>query len=332
MSFKKPTSEQAYLKMAIYGPQGSGKTFTSLLFAEGLAKHMNKRVAYVDTERGTDFYIKEVKQRQVHPDAFKIDREDTRSIATVTKSVKELDPKEYGVIVIDSISHIWDSCQEAYPEEKKTSAGTIPFHAWVQIKKPYKDLLNWLLDSEFHMIICGRQKNVYSNEDDQLKKVGVDMRAENETAYEPHICIRMEPVKDQKNTAKSVYQAFVEKDRSGVLGGKIITNPNFHTIEPLLPLLGGTQAKMEDEDERIARDSELLLNKKKQQDKQAKSRDLFAKASSDITTTENLIELNAVADFIKKNKRYMVEEHMASLKQLFDHKRTSLVNETSKEI
>ena len=50
--FRKASPEQAALKFAIYGPPGSGKTFTTLLVAEGLANIIGKRVAMVDTERG----------------------------------------------------------------------------------------------------------------------------------------------------------------------------------------------------------------------------------------------------------------------------------------
>ena len=35
--FRKAKAEQAALKLGIYGPPGSGKTFTALLLAEGLA-------------------------------------------------------------------------------------------------------------------------------------------------------------------------------------------------------------------------------------------------------------------------------------------------------
>ena len=34
---QKPHLRKAALKMALYGPAGSGKTFTALLLAEGLA-------------------------------------------------------------------------------------------------------------------------------------------------------------------------------------------------------------------------------------------------------------------------------------------------------
>ena len=50
--FVKAKSEQAFFKVALYGKTGSGKTLTSLLWAEGLAAREGKRVAFVDTERG----------------------------------------------------------------------------------------------------------------------------------------------------------------------------------------------------------------------------------------------------------------------------------------
>jgi hypothetical protein len=47
-AFKKPQPLKAALKMALYGPAGSGKTFTALLAAEGLASHTGKRIALVE--------------------------------------------------------------------------------------------------------------------------------------------------------------------------------------------------------------------------------------------------------------------------------------------
>ncbi len=54
--FRKQKPMQAAIKMAVYGSAGKGKTFTTLLMAEGIAKATGKRIAYVDTESGTDFY------------------------------------------------------------------------------------------------------------------------------------------------------------------------------------------------------------------------------------------------------------------------------------
>ena len=99
--FRKAKAEQAALKMGIYGPPGSGKTFTSLLIAEGIAKLQGKRVAMVDTERGSDFYCQSVPTRQVHPEAFDFDALYTRSITETLAAIRGLSTDEYGIVVIN---------------------------------------------------------------------------------------------------------------------------------------------------------------------------------------------------------------------------------------
>jgi hypothetical protein len=45
------------------------------------------------------------------------------------------------------------------------------------------------------------------------------MKAEGETAYEPHILIRMEAIKPKKTNELAQIVAYAEKDRTGVLAG-----------------------------------------------------------------------------------------------------------------
>lgn len=254
--FRKAKAEQAAMKVGVYGASGSGKTFTSLLMAEGLAKAAKKRVAFVDTERGTDFYVKDVPARQVHPQGFDIDALYSRSLTEVLAEVRRLDPETYGCVVLDSMTHLWEAARNAYAG-KKNGAGQIPFHAWASIKRPYKELMECLLSSPMHVIICGRQGNEYAEDDDgELKMVGHKMKAEGETPYEPHILIRMEGIRDHGVTH---YVAYVEKDRTGVLAGKTIANPNFDSLcAPVMPLLGGAQAKMQSSDDAAAQDADAL--------------------------------------------------------------------------
>ena len=257
--FRKAKAEQAALKMGIYGPSGSGKTFTALLLAEGLAKVTGKRIAFVDTERGTDFYCKDVPARKIHPKAFDFDALYTKSITEVLDAIKSLNAKEYGIIIIDSITHIWEAARAAYTG-KETKAGTIPFHAWGKIKKPYKELINLLLSSEMHVMFCGRQGNEFEEDEEsgELKKTGVKMKAEGETPYEPHILLRMEGIKNHK-TREVIITAFAEKDRTGVLAGQTIAWPTFDNIvKPLLSLLGGKQAHIASDEETSVKDSERL--------------------------------------------------------------------------
>lgn len=323
--FKKAEPEQGFIKMSIYGPQGSGKTFTALLIAEGLAAHMRRRVAVVDTERGTDFYCKEVPKRSVHPAAFDFDAIYTRSLLDTSEAIMGVDTNVHGVVILDSMSHMWDAAIGAY-EGKTTKADTIPMQAWGKIKKPYKELLRFLMDAPMHVLILGRQKNIFENTPDgQMIKTGVGMRAEGETEYEPHICARMESKKDKDDSARSTVYAIFEKDRTGILAGRTYANPTFTIFEPVMPLLNGQQAQSEDPDEVAARDSELLEKEtEKKKAKEEKSAVLFKQFNGEITVCDSLDELNSIATELKKQKRYIVEDHLNSIRLIYGQRHDDL--------
>jgi hypothetical protein len=99
--FAKLTSLKAALKLALYGQAGSGKTFTALLLAEGLSRQCGRRVAVLDTEQGTAFYSQAVPARKAHPQAFDFDVLHTRSVTEELAALHDLNPAEYGVIIVD---------------------------------------------------------------------------------------------------------------------------------------------------------------------------------------------------------------------------------------
>jgi len=304
--FRKAKAEQAALKMGIYGPPGSGKTFTSLLIAEGLAKLSGKRVALVDTEHGSDFYCQKVLTRQVHPEAFDFDALYTRSIMEAVQAVKSLSTDEYAVVVIDSVTHLWQACIEAYGGNQ-TRAGTIPMHAWGKIKKPYKELMTTLLSSPLHVMICGRQGVEYATDEEteELKAVGLKMKAEGETPYEPHILIRMEAVKPKRTNEVAMIVAYAEKDRTGVLAGRSFVNPTFETIcKPLLPLLGATQAQMDTLDQAAVKDAEAIADEERQ--RLARSADLLKEWTAKVNLCKSHDALKQVGKLITAELKSMM--------------------------
>lgn len=323
--FRKAKAEQAALKLGLYGPPGSGKTFTSLLLAEGLGKLTSKRVAYIDTERGTDFYCQAVPSRAVHPEAFDFDALYTRSLMEALGSVKALKPEEHGVIVLDSVTHLWEAAMQAYAG-RQTSIGTIPMHAWGKIKKPYKDLMALLLSLPMHVIICGRQKTVYAEDEEteELKATGVTMRAEGETPYEPHILIRMESVRPKKTNEVAQIFAYAEKDRTGVLSGRSFQNPNFETIcKPLLGLLGSVQAHIATGDEAAVKDAEAL----QQQDKEREtgSAETLKNFKARIDLVKDHASLKAIGKEITPAvKATMLPAHVADLREHYQHREAQL--------
>ena len=52
MAFKKATKKNAKLRLALFGVSGSGKSFSALRIATGLAGK-NGKIAFIDTERGS---------------------------------------------------------------------------------------------------------------------------------------------------------------------------------------------------------------------------------------------------------------------------------------
>jgi len=329
--FTKAEPRQAYVKIGMYGPPGSGKTFTSLLWAEGLAEYRGKRVAYIDTERGTDFYAQDIPDREIHPQAFDFDCVYTRSLAKTLEAVMGLDPEVHGVIVIDSISHMWEAAIAAY-EGKLTGAETIPMSAWGTIKRPYKALVNFLMECPMDVFILGRQKNVFKTVGGKMEQVGVSMKAEGETQYEPHIQLRMECLVSRSDTTRSVSAIYVEKDRSGIMS-KSIKNATFEDLRPILPYLGDEQAAMDNEEERLEDDAELFEQAAKKDAKKAeKSSRLFGELQALIVAAHDIETLSDAAAKVKKQKRYLLDKHRKSLLVMYEETRTQIVNTVTEEL
>jgi hypothetical protein len=242
--FTKAKSERGYLKCALYGKTGSGKTLTSLIWAEYLASLSGKKVYYIDTERGTEYYSMSIPERKCHPQAFDFERLITRSLMETLEAVEEpAQTPDCGVLVIDSITHIWEAARNAY-QGKKMSNDQIPIQAWNGIKKPYKRLMSLFIDGNFHAILCGREGIVMEeSEDGEMKVTGTKLKAEGETPHEPDILGRMIPERDSKG--KYIIQVFFEKDRSGILTGKTFKEPTAEVIAPIVAYLtGGDQGKI----------------------------------------------------------------------------------------
>lgn len=323
--FRKAKAEQAALKVGLYGPAGSGKTFTALLMAEGLAKLRGKRIAYIDTEHGTDFYCQAVKDRAVHPQAFDFDAIYTRSITEVLSSVRELSLEQHSVIVLDSITHLWEAAMAAYGG-KLTKIGTIPMHAWGKIKKPYKDLMSVLLSTTMHVIICGRQKTVYEEDEEteELKASGVTMRAEGETPYEPHILIRMESIKPKKTNEVATIVAYAEKDRTGVLAGRSFINPTFESLcVPLLGLLGETQAAIATGDETAVKDAESIAAEDMRREQASDA--LLTEFSGKLMLAKTPVEVKEIGKAITPQiKAQMIPTHVALLRERYQQRESEV--------
>jgi hypothetical protein len=330
--FRRAKAEQAALKMGLYGAPGSGKTLTSLLMAEGLAALSGKRVAFVDTEHGTDFYCKAVAERTVHPEAFDFDALYTKSLTETLDSVRGIDPDQHSVVVIDSMTHLWEAAKAAYTG-RTTKIGSIPMQAWGRIKKPYKDLMSILLSSPMHVLICGRQGVDYETDEetDELKAVGYKMKAEGETAYEPHILLRMEGLKPKRTNEIGQIVAYAEKDRTGILSGRSFINPTFDSLcAPLLWLLGESQAKIATDEETAMQDGEALAEQER--NREMTSAKLLEEWSAKVSLCKDAAELKALGKQITPQlKAQMLPSDVAALREKYQSKDAALSGQSVRE-
>lgn len=320
--FQKAKSEQAFFKAGLYGKTGTGKTLTSLLWAEGLAAREKKRIAYIDTERGTEFYSMSIPQRTCHPAAFDFDRLITRSLMETVEAVESLDPEAYGVLVIDSITHLWEAAQAAY-QGKRMSNGGIPIQAWAAIKRPYKKLMSLFLDGNFHALLCGREGVVIENDEEgEPQVVGTKMKAEGETPHEPHILGRMRPGRDKDGGY--VIKVFFEKDRSGILTGREIEWPTYQTIAPVVAHLSGTQQGRLGDPEAVAEQDAAAQERKAEQDK-TEQHDLYNQIRTALLSAKNGGELKA-AWSLTGGKKTRLGDLYEQLETLKDTRKQELLN------
>lgn len=320
--FQKAKSEQAFLKIGLYGKAGTGKTLTSLLWAEGLAAQSKKRIAFVDTERGSEFYTIDIPERKVHPKAFDFDRLFTKSIMETVEAVESINPEEHGVVIIDSVTHLWEAARAAYTG-KVMSNGGIPIQAWGSIKKPYKKLMTLLLDGNFHAIICGREGVVMEeDEEGETHVVGSKMKSEGETPHEPHILGRMRPERTEEGGY--IVKVFFEKDRSGILTGRTLEWPNYETIAPVANYLTGTtQGKLGTEEDSAEKDAAAIEEQNK---KAAADRDtLFAQIKTAITNAKTLDELKAAWSLTTGKKTKLGEALFSQLETVKDTAKADLM-------
>jgi hypothetical protein len=242
--------EQAYLKAGIYGFASSGKTWTASLFAVGLAEMIGaKKIGFFETENGSDY----VRKPLFEPAGITVMVAKSRAFADVLTFLQECQATGLQIAIIDSISHVWNELMAAYKQKK--GINRLDFPHFADIKAEWAKFSEAFIGAKLHLVACGRagyEWDFFEEEQDGgktkkvLEKVGVKMKAEGEFTYEPSVVIRMEREKefDQEANVQTVRRlAHIEKDRFGVIDGKVFVNPCFKDILPHVELLnlGGEQ-------------------------------------------------------------------------------------------
>ncbi len=155
--FKKASKKKQNLRLLLEGASGSGKTFSALLIAKAIAEKLNKKIAFIDTEFGS---------ASLYADRFDFDTVELEPPFTPEKYVEAIkdasNSGEYGVLIIDSISHEW-SGQGGCLDIQSALGGS--FNDWKKVTPRHNNFINTILSANIHIIGCARTKSDYVMEE-----------------------------------------------------------------------------------------------------------------------------------------------------------------------
>ncbi len=227
MAFKKAVKTDAKLRLAINGPAGSGKTYTSLAIGTALAN--GKPIAVVDTEHGSaskyadlfEFDVMEL-AAPFHPNKY-------------VEAITEAASAGYGVIVLDSLTHAWNGeggLLDIVEMIAKRMKNPNTFAAWKDATPIQNKLIEAIIAADIHIIATMRSKTEYVLNDNKPRKVGTSPVQREGFEYEFDVVFDM----DIDNNA------IVTKTRCPALTGGVFNKPGANVAKTLTQWLQGAPA------------------------------------------------------------------------------------------
>jgi hypothetical protein len=145
----------------ICGPGGSGKTYSALRVATGIAGHVGTKIAVLDTENGRSLHYAELF------DYFHLPFDPPFNALAYLDALQTLEAEGYGVIVVDSISHMHEGDGGVLDEYDKymRERGNKKSHSmagWGHAKAELKKFIAGLERLRSHVIFCARAKDKVS--------------------------------------------------------------------------------------------------------------------------------------------------------------------------
>jgi hypothetical protein len=214
--FQKAVRTKLKARMAIDGPSGAGKTYTSLIAATVFAGD-NGEIAVIDTERGS---------ASLYADLFTFDVLELNHFDPLqyVEAIQAAQRSGYEVLIIDSLSHAWEGEGGALDQVDKNSARLKgnSFAAWRTVTPKQRKLVDTMLQADMHIIATMRSKMEYAIEQDErgktrIQKVGLAPVQRAGIEYEFTWVIDMD----------TDHNAIVSKSRAKPLADLVENKPGF---------------------------------------------------------------------------------------------------------
>lgn len=163
--FAKAERKTAKLRAALCGTSGSGKTYSALLLARGLAGDGGK-IAVIDTERGSASLYSDVTDFDVAELAPPFNPRRYRELIAEAA-------RGYDVLVIDSLSHAWTGeggVLEMHDKATQAARGGNSYTAWRDVTPEHNALVDAILAAPCHVILTMRSKTAYELQENEKGK------------------------------------------------------------------------------------------------------------------------------------------------------------------
>lgn len=229
IQLKKAQRKRVKLKIGLSAPSGGGKTASALILAYGLLKGEHpdwsdediwSHIALIDTENGSGELYAGVTIGGTHIGEYNV-----IPIEPPYEPQKYIDAfavcKEAGmeVCIPDSLTHAWSGQGGLLEKQGNISKRTgNSYTAWREVTPLHNKMIDAILQTDMHFICTMRAKTEYVQEKDDkgrtsVRKIGLAPVQRDGMEYEFSMFIEID----------ADHQAFVSKDRTGVLDGQYFT-------------------------------------------------------------------------------------------------------------
>ena len=151
--------EGARMVFGFIGQSGSGKTMTALQFGWGLVNYDSSKLGFLDTEnRRGRLYSDALRDPHGRVHRFRIaDLGPPFSPLRYKQAILEWQAAGVEGLIMDSISHSWEGIGGCHDIAKPPGHGNKPGR-WNIAKEQNKAMMNVLLQSDMHIILCIRAR------------------------------------------------------------------------------------------------------------------------------------------------------------------------------
>jgi hypothetical protein len=203
MKLQKVNRSQTKIKMALNGPSGAGKTYSSLLLAYGLCGDWSK-IALIDTENSSASLYANL------GDFSSISLAPPFSPENYIKAIELCEKESITVIIIDSITHCWEYLLDVHSNMLGNS-----FTNWGKITPRHNAFVQKILQTPMHVIASMRTKTEYVLNEKNGKfvpeKMGMKSIQRDGMEYEFTLVFDLD-TKHKASVSKDRTNLFTEKD------------------------------------------------------------------------------------------------------------------------